>query len=86
VTTVAASMSARTAGRLRRWLSVWHSLQAEAALVPALYGLYELGRGLVVGDKHEAVDHAGERGHRRRAALAPRGVAPTPSLLARWAA
>jgi hypothetical protein len=53
-------MPARTGGRLRRWLSVRHSLRAEAALVLALYGLYELARSLVVGDAREAVDHARE--------------------------
>jgi hypothetical protein len=56
----AASMSARTAGRLRCWLSVRHSLPAEAVVVLALYGLYELARGLVVSDAGEAVRHARE--------------------------
>jgi hypothetical protein len=51
-------MSARTAGRLGGWLSVRHSLSAEAALVVVLYGLYELARGMVVGDPAEAVRHA----------------------------
>ena len=58
MTTVAASMSARTAGRLRGWLSVRHSLRTEAILVLALYGVYELARGRVVGDASEAVHHA----------------------------
>ena len=51
-------MSARTAGRLGSWLSVRHSLRAEAAVVLVLYGVYELARGLVVGDAAEAVRHA----------------------------
>ena len=51
-------MSARTAGRLGSWLSVRHSLRAEAAVVLVLYGLYELARGMVVGDTAEAVRHA----------------------------
>jgi hypothetical protein len=58
VTTAAASMSAQAAGALRSWLSVRHSLHAEAAVVLALYGLYELARGMVVGDAAEAVRHA----------------------------
>jgi hypothetical protein len=58
VTTTAASTSARTVGRLRGWLSVRHSLRAEAVVVLALYGLYELARGLVVCDPGEAVRHA----------------------------
>ena len=60
MTTAVASIPARTAGRIRGWLSVRHSLRAEAVVVLAPYGLYELARGLVVGDKHEAVDHARE--------------------------
>ena len=56
--TTAASMSARTAGRLGSWLSVRHSLHAKAALVLTLYGLYELARGMVVGNAAEAVRHA----------------------------
>ena len=51
-------MSARTAGQLGSWLSVRHSLRAEAAVVLVLYGLYELARGMVVGDAAEAVRHA----------------------------
>jgi hypothetical protein len=50
--------AAATTGRLRRWLSVRHSLGLEAALVVALYGVYELARGLVVGDTKEADRHA----------------------------
>jgi len=53
-------MSARTAGRLRSWLSVRHSLRAEAVLVLVLYGGYEAARGLVVGDAREGVRHARE--------------------------
>jgi PAP2 superfamily len=46
--------------RLRRWLSVRHSLGLEAALVVTLYGGYELARGLVVGNTKEADRHAGQ--------------------------
>jgi PAP2 superfamily len=49
---------ASTAGRLRPWLSVRHSLGLEAALVVSLYGVYELARGLVVGNAREADRHA----------------------------
>jgi hypothetical protein len=45
-------------GRLRGWLSVRHSLGLEAALVVTLYGVYELVRGLVVGNTGEADRHA----------------------------
>jgi hypothetical protein len=58
VTTAAASKAVRTAGRLPGWLSVRHSLRTEAAVVVALYGLYELTRGLVVGDTDAAAAHA----------------------------
>jgi PAP2 superfamily len=51
-------MTARTAGRLGSWLSVRHPLRSEAAAVLALYGLYELARGLVVADAEEADQHA----------------------------
>ncbi len=51
-------MSAQTAGRLGSWLSVRHSLRAEAAVVLVLYSLYELARGMVVGNAAEAVRHA----------------------------
>jgi hypothetical protein len=54
-TTAAASMTARAAGRLRGWLSARHSLPVEGAAVLALYGLYELARGLVVGDLVQAL-------------------------------
>jgi hypothetical protein len=57
-TVAAVSMSARTAGRLRSWLSVRHSLRAEAVVVLALYGLYEVARGLAVGDSDDAVRNA----------------------------
>jgi hypothetical protein len=58
VTTTAASKAVRTAGRLPSWLSVRHSLRSEAVVVLALYGLYELTRGLVVGDADVAAAHA----------------------------
>jgi hypothetical protein len=58
VTTTAASTAVRTAGRLLRWLSVRHSLRTEAVVVLVLYGLYELSRGLVVGDADAASAHA----------------------------
>jgi hypothetical protein len=57
-TTAAAAIAARTAAQLRGWLSVRHSLRAEAIAVLVLYGLYELARGLVVGDPAEAERHA----------------------------
>jgi PAP2 superfamily len=50
--------AASTAGRLRRWLSVRHTLGLEAALVGTLYGVYELARDLVVGNSKEADRHA----------------------------
>jgi hypothetical protein len=52
--------AASTTCRLRRWLSVRHSLGLEAALVVTLYGGYELARGLVVGNTNEADRHAGQ--------------------------
>jgi len=52
--------AAATMGRLRGWLSARHSLGLEAALVLSLYGVYELARGLVVGDTREAGRHAGQ--------------------------
>lgn len=58
MTSAAASMPARTAGWLRSWLSVRHSLPAEAVVVLALYGAYEVARGLVAGESGEAVRHA----------------------------
>jgi len=44
--------------RLRVWLAERHSFPAEAATVLALYGVYELTRGFVVGDTAEARRHA----------------------------
>jgi PAP2 superfamily len=44
--------------RFREWLTTCHSLRAEIAALLALYGLYELGRGLVVGDRQAAIAHA----------------------------
>ena len=41
----------RTVGRLGCWLSVRHSLRAEAAAALTLYGRYELARGLVGADR-----------------------------------
>ena len=58
MTGTAASIAAHAGGRLRGWLAVRHSLRTEATVVLALYGLYELARGLVVGDAEEADDHA----------------------------
>jgi hypothetical protein len=55
---VTAIAMAHSAGRLRHWLSVRHSLASEALLVVGLYGLYELARGLVVGHVGEAERHA----------------------------
>jgi len=43
---------------VRGWLARRHSLRAEALLVLGLYGLYELARGLVVGNRGEAERHA----------------------------
>ena len=52
------STTSGAASRLRGWISARHSLPAEAALVLVLYGLYELARGLVVGNAVEAERHA----------------------------
>ena len=41
-----------------RWLSTRHALRVEAAAVLGLYGVYELARGLVVGDARDADHHA----------------------------
>jgi hypothetical protein len=57
-TAAAASIPARAAGPLNRWLSVRHSLHTEAAVVLVLYALYEAARGLVVGNAAEAERHA----------------------------
>jgi PAP2 superfamily len=54
----AASIATRATGPLSRWLSVRHPLHTEAAAVIALYGLYEVARGLVVGNAAEAERHA----------------------------
>jgi hypothetical protein len=43
---------------LERWLSARHALPIEAAAALMLYSLYELARGLVVGDVGKADDHA----------------------------
>jgi PAP2 superfamily len=56
--TAASSLPLRRTGRLRGWLSVRHPLPIEAGVVLVLYGLYELGRGLVVADPAEAHRHA----------------------------
>ena len=37
-------MPARTAGQLRSWLSMRHSLRAEAVVALVLYGVYEAAR------------------------------------------
>jgi len=51
----------RSAARAaREWLSVRHSLRAEAIAVLALYAGYEATRGLVVGDPSYAIRHAHE--------------------------
>lgn len=51
----------RSAARaVREWLSVRHSLRAEAAAVLVVYAGYEATRGLVTGDADVAVRHARE--------------------------
>jgi hypothetical protein len=75
MTAAAASMTARTAGRLGSWLSVRHSLRTEAATVLALYGLYELARGLLVGAAAQADRHA-----HRLVALVQRAAHAFPGL------
>jgi hypothetical protein len=60
VSTGRSAATAATTGGLRGWLSVRHSLGTEAALVVTLYGIYELARGLVVGNTKEADSHAGQ--------------------------
>ena len=57
-TAASASIAARATDPLSRWLSVPHPLRTEAAAVLTLYGLYEVARGLVVGDGAEAERHA----------------------------
>jgi PAP2 superfamily len=46
------------AARVARWLATRHALRVEAAIVLAFYAAYEASRGLVVGDRGVAVDHA----------------------------
>jgi hypothetical protein len=58
MTTADMSSTARTASRLRGWLSVRHSLRMEGVGMLVMYGLYELARGLVAGDTAEAERHA----------------------------
>ena len=43
---------------VRRWLATRHGLAAEAALVVALYAVYQTVRGLVAGSRDEALRHA----------------------------
>ncbi len=57
-TTADTSATTRRVSRLHGWLSVRHSLRSEAVVVLALYALYELARGLVVGNTAEADRHA----------------------------
>ena len=57
-TAAISSPSIRSFGRLGSLLSVRHSLRMEAAAALALYGLYELARGLVGADRAEADGHA----------------------------
>jgi hypothetical protein len=52
------AFAAHNAGHVQAWLSTRHRLQSEAAVVLGLYGLYELARGLVVGDARDADHHA----------------------------
>ena len=52
------ALATHNGSRVRRWLSVRHRLRSEAAVVLGLYGLYELARGLVVGETRDAVQHA----------------------------
>jgi hypothetical protein len=46
------------AARVARWLATRHALRVEAAIVLAFYAAYEASRGIVVGDRRVAVDHA----------------------------
>ena len=57
-TAAAPAIPARATGALSRWLSVRHPLHTEAAAVFALYVLYEVAHGLVVGNAAEAMRHA----------------------------
>ncbi len=52
------AFAAHNAGHVQAWLSTRHRLRSEAAVVLGLYGLYELARGLVVGDARDADHHA----------------------------
>jgi PAP2 superfamily len=45
---------------VRCWLSARHSLRVEAIVVLALFGVYELCRGVVAGGSAEALRHAHE--------------------------
>jgi hypothetical protein len=54
--------------RVARWLSVRHSLAIEAVAVLGLYATYEPARGLVVGDRRVAVDHATDAPRRAKPA------------------
>jgi hypothetical protein len=58
--TAALVPAARTAARIRDWLSVRHALRVEAALVVGLYASYEASRGVVAGSPALAERHAGE--------------------------
>jgi len=44
--------------RVKQWLSTRHRLSVEIAAAFFLYGLYELARGLVVGNVRQADEHA----------------------------
>lgn len=57
-TTAAAPKVALTADRPRRWLAERHSPLSEFTTLVVLYGLYQLARGIVVGDPRDAVQHA----------------------------
>jgi PAP2 superfamily len=50
----------RSGPALLGWLAERHSLAGELACVLGLYAFYETTRGLVAGDRAEAVDHARE--------------------------
>lgn len=52
------AFAAHNAGHVQAWLSTRHRLRSEVAVVLGLYGLYELARGLVVGDARDADHHA----------------------------
>jgi len=44
----------------KRWLSLRHSLAAEATLILGFYATYEVARGLVAGARQPAIQHAQE--------------------------